>query len=67
MDRHVFYISGRLVSWSIKRQETVAISTTEAKYITVSQAIQQAILLCWKMLFYKRTYSYKVFNYLRPL
>ncbi|KAJ3552017.1 hypothetical protein NP233_g12969 [Leucocoprinus birnbaumii] len=44
-DGHVFFAGGGPVSWSTKRQETVATSTTEAEYMAVSQAVQQAMWL----------------------
>jgi len=49
-DGHVFYVGGGPVSWSTKCQETVATSTTEAKYMAVSRAVQQAI---WLSLFFE--------------
>ena len=38
----VFIMAGSPVSWSSKRQATVALSTTEAEYIALSRAAQQA-------------------------
>ena len=39
---YVFTMSGTLVSWSSKHQGTMALSTTEAEYISLAQAAQQA-------------------------
>ena len=38
---YAFMMSGSPVSWSSKRQATVALSTTEAEYIVLSRASQQ--------------------------
>jgi len=43
MDEHIFYIGGRLVSWSTKRQKMVATLMIEAEYIAIFQAVQQAM------------------------
>lgn len=40
---YVFMMAGGAVSWSSKRQETVALSTTEAEYMATSRACQQAV------------------------
>ncbi|GAW08946.1 Gag-Pol polyprotein [Lentinula edodes] len=42
---YVFFMAGALVSWSSKRQATVALSTTESEYIGLSRATQQAVWL----------------------
>ena len=39
---YVFTMAGTPVSWSSKRQATVALSTTEAEYISLSWASQQS-------------------------
>lgn len=39
---YVFMQSGGAVSWSSKRQSTVALSTTEAEYMALSSATQEA-------------------------
>jgi hypothetical protein len=40
---YIFMMAGGPVSWSSKRQETVALSTTEAEYMAMSRACQQAV------------------------
>eukprot|EP00253_Pinus_taeda_P035824 PITA_35824 len=42
---YVFTLAGGTISWMSKLQETVALSTTEAKYIAASDAIKEAIWL----------------------
>lgn len=42
---YVFFMAGAPVSWSSKRQATVALSTTESEYIGLSRAAQQAVWL----------------------
>jgi len=49
-DRHstmayVFFCAGSLVSWCSKKQQTVALSTTEAEYLAGTEATKEAILL----------------------
>jgi hypothetical protein len=39
----VFMIGGGIISWSNKRQPTIALSTREAKYMANTQAIKEAI------------------------
>jgi len=39
----VFMIGGGAISWSSKRQLTIALSTTEAEYMANTQATKQAI------------------------
>lgn len=39
----VFMMAGGAVSWSSKRQPTVSLSTTEAEYMALTRAAQQAI------------------------
>ncbi len=38
-----FYVAGGLISWTSKRQATVALSTTEAEYMAASFACQELI------------------------
>lgn len=42
---HIFFVGGGPVSWTSKRQETVALSTVEAEYMAFTRATQQAIWL----------------------
>ena len=42
---YVFMVANGVVSWSNKKQSTVAKSTTEAEYVALSQATQEAIWL----------------------
>ena len=49
-DRHTisgyaFLIHGGAVSWSAKRQEIIALSTTEAEYIAITHAVKEALWL----------------------
>lgn len=49
-DRHaisgyVFQIDGSTVSWSAKRQDIIALSTTEAEYVATTHAAKEAIWL----------------------
>jgi hypothetical protein len=42
---YVFQVHGSTVSWSSKRQATVALSSTEAEYMAATQATKEAIWL----------------------
>nr|GEU54558.1 Gag-Pol polyprotein [Tanacetum cinerariifolium] len=42
---YVFTLSGGTVSWVSKLQSVVAMSTTEAEYVTAAQAIKEAVWL----------------------
>jgi hypothetical protein len=42
---YIFDIAGSSVSWASKQQSTVALSTTEAEYMAVSNATKEAIWL----------------------
>ena len=50
IDRHstmgyAFFCKGSLVSWSSKKQRTIALSTTEAEYLAGTEAAKEAIWL----------------------
>ncbi|XP_025017527.1 leucine-rich repeat-containing protein 4C-like [Tetranychus urticae] len=40
-----FYLNGDLISWNTKKQQTIALSTTEAEYMAETEAIKEAIWL----------------------
>ena len=40
---YAFFCAGSLVSWSSKKQQTIALSTTEAKYLAGTEASKEAI------------------------
>ena len=40
---HVFLMAGGAVTWSSKRQTTVALSTVKAEYVAMSQCTQQMV------------------------
>ena len=44
-DQHVFQIGSSTISWSSKKQATVAKSSTEAEYVALSSATQEAVWL----------------------
>ena len=41
----MFMLSGCAISWKSTKQKTVSISSTEAEYVALSQATQEAIWL----------------------
>ena len=43
---YVFQIGSSTVSWSSRKQATVAKSSTEAEYVALSSATQEAVWLC---------------------
>ena len=42
---YVFYLSGGVISWSSKKQSAIALSSTEAEYIALAHAAQEAVWL----------------------
>ena len=42
---YVFMLAGAAVSWKSRRQPTVALSSTEAEYMVVTKASEEAIWL----------------------
>ena len=48
MTGYIFYLSGGVISWSSKRQATVALSSTEAEYMVLTQATKEAIYMATK-------------------
>lgn len=40
---YVFLLQGGAISWCSKRQPTIALSTTEAEYMALSTATQEAV------------------------
>lgn len=42
---YVFMLNGGCISWRSKKQRTVALSSTEAEYMALSEAIQEAVWL----------------------
>ena len=50
-DRHsicgyVFMLNGGAISWSLKKQSVVALSSTEAEYISIMHAAKEATWVC---------------------
>lgn len=42
---HLFCYGDRAISWASKRQTTMALSSTEAEYVSAAQACQEVIWL----------------------
>lgn len=47
---YVFLLQNGAISWNSKRQQTVALSTTEAEYMSLASAVQEAL---WLRQFFK--------------
>ena len=45
LTRYVFIVGGCAISWKTALQTTVALSTTETEYMTITQACKEAIWL----------------------
>ena len=45
MTGYVFFVDRYTVSWKATLQHTVALSTTEAKYMTIVEGIEEAMWL----------------------
>jgi len=43
VEEFIFEIAGSTVTWSLKKQSTVAISLAEAEYMALANAIKEAI------------------------
>lgn len=43
---YIFILNGSPISWSSKRQDAVALSSTESEYVSLSQGVQQALWIC---------------------
>lgn len=43
---YVWFMAGGPISWSSKKQTTIALSSTEAEYMAITHAIQEGIWLC---------------------
>jgi len=44
---YIFLVDGGAVLWSLKKQELVTLSTTEAEYVAATHAAKEAVWLCW--------------------
>jgi len=45
VSRYVFMFCGAVISWSAEKQPTIALSSTEAKYMVMTHAGKEAIFL----------------------
>ena len=43
ISRYIFLVDGGAVSWSLKKQELITLSTTEAEYVAATHAAKEAI------------------------
>ncbi|XP_049837919.1 uncharacterized protein LOC126282307 [Schistocerca gregaria] len=62
---YIFKLAGAAVSWTSKRQQTVALSTTEAEYMALSAAAQEAVYL--QGLLFVNCVLRIVKNYVKPV
>lgn len=42
---YLFYLNSNLISWNTKKQQTIALSTTEAEYMAETEAVKEVIWL----------------------
>jgi hypothetical protein len=42
---YIFYYNGSTLSWACRKQSSIALSSTEAEYIAISEAVQEAMWL----------------------
>ncbi|KAL4249089.1 Oomycete RxLR Effector [Pleurotus pulmonarius] len=47
ISRYVFLLHSGMVLWSAKRQEIIALSTTEAEYVVTTHTAKEALWLCF--------------------
>ena len=45
ISRHVFLSNGGAITWGLKKQSTIALSSTEAEYVALSEASREAMWL----------------------
>ena len=43
---YAFLIDGAAVSWALKKQEIISLSTTESEYVAITHVAKEAIWLC---------------------
>lgn len=61
---YTFILNGAAVSWSLKQQEIVSLSTTEAEYIAITYTAKEAIWFRYFMveLFGPITFLFLIYN-----
>jgi ribonuclease HI len=42
---YIFFMNGKPISWNSRKQNSVALSSTEAEYMALSEAVQEALWL----------------------